>query len=236
MVNNIYQKSIEVNNLCKKQRMKSNAVIGKKNKANMIEGQQKIIQEGALLDSDRELLAILRNYLDDILENTYNPLVNEVFRQISPNSGTEFTKAEFDNFHFFKFSSFMIDVQRMKAYEAHQKQQKEAIEAAKQRQNEAEPAQDNGRSLFDNKKPSSKQASKVQVSKVPFKIDINNIGASLQLQNFEFLYTQMYHKIKIKQKEKDKEVQDKEFHSALQLLIQFLYIIRDMASSDDEKN
>jgi hypothetical protein len=33
-----------------------------------------------------------------------------------------------------------------------------------------------------------------------------------------------------------KEVNDKEFHSALQLLIQFLYIIRDMASSDEEKN
>ena len=29
---------------------------------------------------------------------------------------------------------------------------------------------------------------------------------------------------------------DKEFHSALQLLIQFLYIIRDMASSNDERN
>ena len=28
----------------------------------------------------------------------------------------------------------------------------------------------------------------------------------------------------------------KDFHAALQLLTQFLYIIRDMASSDDEKN
>jgi hypothetical protein len=43
----------------------------------------------------------------------------------------------------------------------------------------------------------------------------------------------MYNKIKISKKS---PVSDKEFHSALQLLIQFLYIIRDMASSSNEKN
>jgi hypothetical protein len=88
--------------------MKSNAVLGKNNKQNKIEGQHKILHEGALLKSDRLLLEILRNYIDDILENTYNPLINEVFRQISPNAGSDVTKAEFDNFHFFKFSAFMI--------------------------------------------------------------------------------------------------------------------------------
>lgn len=35
---------------------------------------------------------------------------------------------------------------------------------------------------------------------------------------------------------KENPVTDKEFHAGLQLLIQFLYIIRDMASSDDETN
>lgn len=43
----------------------------------------------------------------------------------------------------------------------------------------------------------------------------------------------MYRKIK---NSKENPVSDKEFHSALQLLIQFLYTIRDMASSSDEKN
>ena len=42
----------------------------------------------------------------------------------------------------------------------------------------------------------------------------------------------MYKKIK----SKENPILDKEFHAAIQLLVQFLYIIRDMASSDDEKN
>ena len=45
----------------------------------------------------------------------------------------------------------------------------------------------------------------------------------------------MYKKIKITLS-KDHPIADKEFHSAIQLLIQFLYVIRDMASSSDEKN
>lgn len=45
----------------------------------------------------------------------------------------------------------------------------------------------------------------------------------------------MYKKIKITLS-KENPIHDKEFHSAIQLLIQFLYIIRDMASSSDEKN
>jgi len=43
----------------------------------------------------------------------------------------------------------------------------------------------------------------------------------------------MYRKIKAR---KQNPVSDREFHAALQLLIQFLYIIRDMASSQDDKN
>ena len=51
----------------------------------------------------------------------------------------------------------------------------------------------------------------------------------------------MYRKIKTSRKVagesgQSKAVSDREFHAALQLLIQFLYIIRDMASSQDDKN
>lgn len=129
MVGNIYQKSIDLNNLGNKQRVKSNTIMGKKNKENIIGGQEKLVQEGALTDSDRELLVILKNYINDILENTYNAIINEVFSQIK--EGRDENSAEFDNFHFFKFSTFMIEVQRLKAQEEQQMKQKEAFEEAK---------------------------------------------------------------------------------------------------------
>jgi len=107
MIHNIYQKSIDTNNLGKKQRQKSNALMGKKNKANVISGETQIINEVAMQDSDRKLIEIIKSYLNDMLANTYNALINEVFDQIK--KGSELV-AEFDNYHFFKFSTFMIKV------------------------------------------------------------------------------------------------------------------------------
>jgi len=54
----------------------------------------------------------MRSYLNDMLDNTYNALINEVFDQIKKAEGhnTEVASAEFDNYHFFKFSAFMIQV------------------------------------------------------------------------------------------------------------------------------
>jgi len=48
-----------------------------------------------------------------MLENTYNALINEVFLQIQ--KGAEMAIADFDNYHFFKLSAFMIQIQRLKA-------------------------------------------------------------------------------------------------------------------------
>jgi hypothetical protein len=39
-----------------------------------------------------------------------------------------------------------------------------------------------------------------------------------------------------KPSKKDQKISDSEFHAGLQNLSQFLYIIRDMASTEDEKN
>jgi len=59
MLQNIYQKSIDPTNLGKHQRQKSNAIHGKKNKLNKIETNDMLINEAALKQSDRDLLAIL---------------------------------------------------------------------------------------------------------------------------------------------------------------------------------
>ena len=82
MVNNIYQKSVDITNLGKRQRQKSNALIGKKAKQNTIEGDKSIINEASLEDTDRKLIKIIKNYLIDMLDNCYNALINEIFVQI----------------------------------------------------------------------------------------------------------------------------------------------------------
>lgn len=56
MVNNIYAKTIDANNLGKKQRQKSNAIIGKNNKLNKIVTNELIVNEATLEESDRKLI------------------------------------------------------------------------------------------------------------------------------------------------------------------------------------
>ena len=66
--------------------------------------------------SDRKLLHIVREYLDDILDNTYNALINEIFNQITrDNCGSQ--KLEYDQYHFFKLSAFILQLQRLKAHD-----------------------------------------------------------------------------------------------------------------------
>lgn len=109
MLQNIYQKSIDSTNLGKHQRQKSNAIMGKKNKLNKIETNQMLVNEASLNDTDRDLLGIMKDYLNDMLENKiYNALINEIFAQLQGESSL--TKADFDNYHFFKFSCFMIQI------------------------------------------------------------------------------------------------------------------------------
>lgn len=116
----------------------------------------------------------------------------------------------------------------------------------------ADQGQSNVKALFDMKKKgrglgesasiAKSKSKQLKVENVPFNIQIDCIGASLQLQNFDFIYQQLYSKqFKIthssnKQLNQDNKVSDAEFHAALQYLTQLLYIIRDMASSADEKN
>lgn len=50
---------------------------------NKIETNEMLINEAALKQSDRELLTILQDYVNDMLENKiYNALINEIFVQI----------------------------------------------------------------------------------------------------------------------------------------------------------
>ena len=94
--------------------------MGKNASKNKIYQQKQIIDTAAMEDSDRKLLHIVREYLSDILDNTYNALINEIFMQITKDSGTVHSE-EFDKYYFFKLSAFIIQLQRLKAHDEHQK-------------------------------------------------------------------------------------------------------------------
>lgn len=74
--------------------------------------------------ADKELIEALRNYLDDILENTYNGLLSQIFSEIV--SAQEHNMQQRDNYYMFKLSQFMIQVLRHRAYEAFKLSKKEA--------------------------------------------------------------------------------------------------------------
>ena len=84
----------------------------------------------------------------DILDNTYNPLINEIFAQIQKGVQNGSGKDEMLNkFHFFKLSSFMIQIQRMKIHDEHNALKKTAYEKVKAGQG-AKVMIDGGKSLF----------------------------------------------------------------------------------------
>lgn len=62
-----------------------------------------------------------------MMENSYCPLIEQVFSEIA--KGTEIVE-EFDKFHYFKLSRFMIEVCRLKAYDQHKKDKIEALKVA----------------------------------------------------------------------------------------------------------
>lgn len=57
----------------------------------------------------------MREYLDDILDNTYNALVTAVYSQVVRQMTDGLNDR--DNYHYFKLSTFMIEVARYKAME-----------------------------------------------------------------------------------------------------------------------
>ena len=113
MLTNLYQKNFDVTNLGRHQRAKHARAVRTDNE-NIIEAQKSLIQIDSLEQTDRDLLETVKAYLVDILDNTYNSLVNEICNQIVNSQGAGQVE---DKLHFFKLSAFMIQIQRFKAYE-----------------------------------------------------------------------------------------------------------------------
>jgi hypothetical protein len=100
----------------------------------------------------------MHDYVVDMLTNSYSPLVEETYEQITGrNALIEIN----DRYHLFKLQNFMLEFARLSAYQEHEKAKK------------------------DNKSTAAK-TSKSAPAKVPFRFDTSTIGVSLQFTSLTF--------------------------------------------------
>lgn len=100
-INNIYNKQIDTNLNPKYQRRKPgrNGPKALKDVKKVIEAPEPIIDDGAVDESDENLLQVIKDYLFDMLEHSYNPLFEQLFEDIGKN---RVAVEENDSFHMFK--------------------------------------------------------------------------------------------------------------------------------------
>jgi len=117
-VNNIYNKQIDTNINAKYQRRKPtrNGSKALKDVKKVIEAPQQIIDDGAVDESDEKLLVVIKDYLFDLLEHSYNPLFEQLFDDIGKN---KVAVEENDSFHMFKVQSFVLEAIRIRAKAEH---------------------------------------------------------------------------------------------------------------------
>ena len=121
-VNNIYSKQIDTNINAKYQRRKprQNGPKAFKDVKKVIEAPQVIVDDGAVDESDEKLLEVIKDYLFDLVEHSYNPLFEQLFEDIGKN---KVAVEENDSFHMFKVQSFVLEAVRIRAKAEHQKAQ-----------------------------------------------------------------------------------------------------------------
>ena len=213
-VNNIYSKQIDTNINAKYQRRKprQNGPKAFKDVKKVIEAPQVIVDDGAVDESDEKLLEVIKDYLFDLVEHSYNPLFEQLFEDIGKN---KVAVEENDSFHMFKVQSFVLEAVRIRAKAEHQKKQQEANEAVKKQH-----------------KMLSGNQPKPKMPQVHFEVDVRHVGVSLMLGSFDFLHSSLYRRSiqKANAKAEVDKVSDKEFHAAMQLFNHILHIVQLMAS------
>ena len=98
--------------------MKKNKKIAKalKDVKKVIEAPEPIINDGAVDESDERLLQIIKDYLFDMLEHSYNPLFEQLFEDIGKN---RVAVEENDSYHMFKVQNFFLESVRIRAKAEH---------------------------------------------------------------------------------------------------------------------
>jgi hypothetical protein len=88
-----------------------------------------IINDAAFEKFDNQLLELLKNHLVDLLDNSYCGLIEQLQKILAGESSIE--RTDQDIFMYFKFTTFVLQVCRFKAYEAHKLLKQKAISEAK---------------------------------------------------------------------------------------------------------
>jgi hypothetical protein len=75
-----------------------------------------LVDDGAVDETDEKLLAIVKDYLYDLMAHSYNPLMEQLFEDIGKN---RVAVEENDSFHMFKVQSFVLEAVRIRAKAEH---------------------------------------------------------------------------------------------------------------------
>jgi hypothetical protein len=78
IISNIYQKNIDITSLGEHQRIKVNRASNRALENNRVEHSTSLISIETMEELDKKLLDIMRSYVQDIFENTYNQIINEL--------------------------------------------------------------------------------------------------------------------------------------------------------------
>ena len=123
-VTNPYQKNIDLSLNTKNQLKKPKKNGAKaKDQTKVIEATQKIIEDSSADQFDEKLIVTIKNFLFDIIEHSYNPLIEALFDLIVPQ---KVVIEENDRFHLFSLQSFVLEAIRLKATSDHNKAQQES--------------------------------------------------------------------------------------------------------------
>ena len=113
-VKNIYEKSIDTSadqrHLKKKPRISSARAF--KDAKKVIEAPVPIVDSAAVDKTDSKLLEILKDYLIDLLEHSYEPLIEQIFDTIVP---SKVEVEEDDAFHLFRVQAFAVEAVKIQA-------------------------------------------------------------------------------------------------------------------------
>jgi hypothetical protein len=115
IVNNIYAKNIDLDDLGKSQ-LRQPKRSGAKDSNKVIVASSSIIDDAAKDANDNQLLAVLHDYLTEMLQLCYSALIEELFSQILH---VQALLEENDRFYLLKLQSFLIEVCRLKAVTQH---------------------------------------------------------------------------------------------------------------------